>query len=76
MKTPKYKMKRKLPKTIEYTDLDHLESRKRFTPEYIEQRIREQKHLNKDERKQLSPELQKYYDDLKKEINELKNKKI
>lgn len=69
-------MKRKLPKTIEYTDLDHLESRKRFTPEYIEQRIREQKSLSKTEQKQLTPELKRYYDDLKKTINDLKNKKI
>lgn len=67
--------KNRRPDNVEFSDLYNLQSKRTFTKEYIEKRIREQNTLSKKEQKLLTPELQKYYDDLKKTINDLKNKK-
>jgi len=61
--------KRTLPSDIQYADLDRLEGRNKYTKEWIEKRIRDQKELTYKEIKGLDPELKKYYNDLRNQFN-------
>jgi hypothetical protein len=63
------------PKNVEYSDLDRLENKTKFTREYIEKRILNQKGLTSKEKKLLTPELEKYYNELNEKINKLKKGK-
>jgi len=67
----KEKTKSHYPQDVEYGDMDHPEKRK-FTREYIEKRILEQKGLTSKEKKLLTPELEKYYNELNEKLNKLK----
>jgi hypothetical protein len=70
------KTKNRRPENVEFSDLDNLQSKRKFTREYIEKRIQEQNELSKQEQRLLTPELKLYYETLTKKINEIKNKKI
>ena len=67
--------KRKYPENVEYADMNKSESKRKYTKEYIEERIRNQERLSKKEIEELSPELKLYYNQLDAVINEFNDKK-